>query len=224
MISPITVGLVAAAVAGVLLAGGHWLLAAALAVVVWIVRVYISTRIAKRVRALPRRIDPFALREPWRFFVRDALQARTRVTEALTRAVDGPLRDRLTELGNELTRGVEQCWEVAQRGQRLTDTRRMIDIDDLERTKAQLAPGDPRVASIEAQIDSHRRLREREEATQERLQTLDARLDEAVVRAAELATRSGAAGELESVGDSVTAVVHDLEALRQGLDDVGPPT
>ena len=78
IISPVTVGLVAGTVALVLLAGGPWWLAALIAALVWAIRVLVSTHMARRIAALPRRIDPFALREPWRFFVRDALQARAR--------------------------------------------------------------------------------------------------------------------------------------------------
>ncbi len=221
MISPITVGLVAGSIVLVLLAGGHWLLAAIAGLVVWLARVFIATRIARRINALPHRIDPFALREPWRFFVRDALQARNRFSEAVADSTEGPLRDRLGEIGLQLDRGVEQSWEIAQRGQQLTDTRRLIDVDALTRTRAALADGDPRMASIDAQIESHERLATRETGTREQLEALDSRLDEAVVRAAELGTRAGAIGELESAGNDVGEIVRDLEALRQGLDDVG---
>ncbi len=221
MISPITVGLVAGTIVLVLLAGGHWLLASLAGLGVWSARVFVANRIARRVGALPRRIDPFALREPWRFFVRDALQARNRFREAVSVATDGPLRDRLAEIGLQLDRGVEQSWEIAQRGQQLTDTRRLIDVDALSRTRAALADGDPRMGSIDAQIESHERLTARETGTREQLEALDSRLDEAVVRAAELGTRAGAIGELESAGTAVSEIVQDLEALRQGLDDVG---
>lgn len=221
MISPITVGLVAGSIAIVLLVGGHWIVATLVAVTVWVARVFLAGRIARRVGALPRRIDPFALREPWRFFVSDALRARKRFAEAISAATDGPLRGRLTEIGGQLDNGVHECWEVAQRGQELTDARRLIDIDGLTHTRASMADTDARAASIDAQIQSHQRLETRENETREQLEALDARLDEAVVRAAELGTRAGVIGELESAGDTVTGVVRDLEALRQGLDDVG---
>ncbi len=222
MVSPITVGLVAGVGALIVVFGGHWGLAIAGGALAWTARVFVATRIARRVGALPRRIDPFALREPWRFFVRDAIQARTRFVAALDDAVDGPLRDRLAEIGAQLDRGVERCWEVAQRGQQLTDARRLIQIDALAKERAELAPADPRLKSIDAQIASHARLREREDVVGAQLEALETRLDEVVVRAAELGTRSGAIGELESAGDAVSGVVRELEALRLGLDDVDP--
>lgn len=220
MVSPITVALVVGAAALTVLVGGPWYLAAIVGVAVWVVRVLISRRIAKRIAALPRRIDPFALREPWRFFVRDAIQARTRFADALDGATEGPLRERLVEIGDSLTNGVEQCWEAAQRGQQLTDARRSIDAERLGRDLHALPAGDARTSSIEAQLDTHARLTEREEATRAELERLEVRLEEAVVRAAELGTRAGAVDDLDGVGRAIGDVVRDLEALRLGLDDV----
>ena len=87
---------------------------------------------ANVLRLLPRgprreRIDPFTLNEPWRRFVQDALQARTRFAEAVHRTPAGPLRDRLHEIGERMQTGVEECWLVAKRGQTLVRARRGID-------------------------------------------------------------------------------------------------
>ena len=92
-ISPITVALVAGAVALTLLLSGSLIAAIVVGIAVYVLRVLVSRLIASRVAALPRRIDPFALREPWRFFVRDAIRAQTRFTDALTDTEPGPLRD-----------------------------------------------------------------------------------------------------------------------------------
>ncbi len=220
VVSPITVGLVAAVAALTLFAGGHIVLAIILGALTWIGRVFLARVIARRVRALPRRIDPFALREPWRFFVRDAIQARNRFADGLSDAVDGPLRDRLVEIGERIDAGVEHCWEVAQKGQQLTDARRKIDIDRLRRELSGLSEEDPRRSSVDAQIASHDRVEAREVATREQLEQLDVRLDEAVVRAIELGTRAGEIDEVSAAGEAVDAVVGELEALRAGLDDV----
>ena len=222
MISPITVALVAGTVALVLLAGAPWWAAVVAALAVWGARVLLATRVARRVRALPRRIDPFALREPWRFYVRDALQARGRFADAIEGTREGPLRDRLVEIGDRITTGVEECWEVAQAGQRLTDARRAVDVDNVRRT-LDGAADDPRRASAEAQLATHDRLAARERETQERLELLDARLEEAIVRAAELGTRTPGSDELDVVADDVDGIVGDLESLRLGLDDVSGP-
>lgn len=221
MVSPFTVAMVAGVIALVLLAGGPRYVAALAAAAVWVGRVFVARKVARRIAALPRRIDPFALREPWRFFVRDAVQARARFAEALELAPDGPLRTRLLEIGEALNAGVEQCWEAARRGQQLTDARRSIDAGRLERELEALPVGDARAGSIGAQLDSHRRLAAREEAARSELERIEVRLEEAVVRAAELGTRTGSVDDLDRVGTAIGDVVRDLEALRLGLDDVG---
>ncbi|MEO0493925.1 MAG: hypothetical protein AAF081_10965 [Actinomycetota bacterium] len=219
-VSPITVALVAGAVALVLLLTGSIVAAVVVGLLVYTLRLLLSRQVAKRIAALPRRIDPFALREPWRFYVRDAIQARNRFADALADADPGPLRDRLVEIGESLNTGVEQAWEAAQRGQQLTDARRRIDGPRLQRELDALDAGDARRSGLEAQIASHDRVAEREERTRSELESLDVRLDEAVARATELGTRAGVTAELDEVATSIGAVVRDLEALRLGLDDV----
>ena len=210
----------AASIAAILFVGGPWYVAAAAAVAVWLIRVVVARTIARQIAALPARIDPFALREPWRFFVRDALQARTRFAEALAHTPDGPLRTRLLEIGDALTASVEHCWEAACTGQRLSDARRRIDAERLERDLASLPGGDARIGSIDAQLASHARLTMREESVRDELERIEFRLEEAVVRAEELGTRAGTLGDVEHVGAAISDVVHELEALRLGLDDV----
>lgn len=219
-ISPITVALVAGSVALTLLLSGSLIAAIVIGVAVYVLRVLVSRLIAARIAALPRRIDPFALREPWRFFVRDAIRARTRFTDALTDTEPGPLRDRLLEIGQSLDIGVEQAWEAAQRGQQLTDARRRIDGPQLQRQLDGLDAADPRRSGLEAQLATHRRLVEREERTRTELESLDVRLDEAVARVTELGTRARGVAELDEVAASIDTVVRELEALRLGLDDV----
>ncbi|MEM9468336.1 MAG: hypothetical protein AAGA90_23410 [Actinomycetota bacterium] len=219
-VSPVTVALVAGVVALVLITTGSIVGAVVAGIATWVLRVFVSTRVAKRIEALPRRIDPFALREPWRFFVRDAISARNRFADALDAADDGPLRDRLVEIGEALNHGVEECWEAAQKGQQLTDARRRIPADRLQAQLADMTADDPRRSGVEAQLESHARLADREERTRVELERLDVRLDESVVRASELGTRAGGAEDLDAIEASITDVVGSLEALRQGLDDV----
>jgi len=221
MISPITVGLVVGAAALGLMLTGSWVVAIVVGALTWVVRVLISTRIARRVGALAPRIDPFALREPWRFFVRDALTARQRFSEAVADAEHGPLRDRLLEIETDLEQAVSVTWDVAQRGQQLTDARRRIDMASLDRTLDSTPIEDPRHSAAAAQRASHERLQAREEQTKERLEILDARLDETIVRAAELATRTGGAIELEELAGQISGMVDELDSLRIALDEVG---
>ena len=219
-ISPITIALVAGAVALTFLLSGSLIAAIVVGIAVYVLRVLVSRLIASRVAALPRRVDPFALREPWRFFVRDALRAQSRFTDALTNTEPGPLRDRLLEIGESLDNGVEQAWKAAQRGQQLTDARRRIDGPRLQRQLEGLDATDPRRSGLEAQLATHGRLAEREERTRNELESLDVRLDEAVAQVTELGTRAGDVDELDEVAASIGNVVRELEALRLGLDDV----
>jgi type IV secretory pathway TrbD component len=224
MISPITVGLVAGTVALGRIVTGSWGAAAVLGLAVWLVRVWLSTRVARRLRALPARIDPFALREPWRFFVRDALSARTAFADTVAGTGGGPLRERLEEIGHGIDRSVAACWDVARRGQALTDARRAIDLRALERTLDEHPAGDPRHEAAAAQKASHDRLRTREEQTRERLEVLEAQLQRAVVSAGELATRSGAREDADEIAARVDDVVMELDTLRLALDEIGPAT
>lgn len=224
MVSPITVALVVGAGALVRILTGSWIAAVITGVLVWGARVYVSTAVARRVGGLERRIDPFALREPWRFFVRDALSARQRFDEALHDAQDGPLRTRLVEIEAQLSHAVEVTWEVAQRGQQLTDARRRIDLTAIERTIDGSDEGDPRHTAAMAQRDSHERLRRREDDTRERLEILDARMDETITRVGELATRTGGAIAIEELAGQVDGMVIELDSLRIALDEVGNDT
>jgi hypothetical protein len=139
-VSPVTLALAAGAVVALVVLGVPLWLALPTAVVVWVARVLLARRLAAGRARRPARIDPFALREPWRFYVRDALQARARFGEAQGRAADGPLRERLGEIGRSLDEAVERCWAVARRGQELADAARALDRRRIERELAALPP------------------------------------------------------------------------------------
>lgn len=192
MISPATVGLVAGVVAIVVALGGRWWLAVLAAAGAWGLRVLLAIQVARKVRALPRRIDPFALREPWRFFVRDALRTQTRIEAAIEPLDPGPRRDRLLEISARVGRGVVESWEVAQLGQRLTDRRRAVDTG---RTRAV------------------------EQRTRDRLEMLGARLEESIVRSIELSRQTGDLDRLDQPADAIDGIINDLESLRLGLEE-----
>lgn len=223
-ISPLTVVLVVAAGLLVGLLSGSWIAAIVAGGVAWGARVALARVVARRVGALDPRIDPFALREPWRFFVRDALSAQRRIRDALADADAGPLRTRLEEIEGQMTHAVDVTWDVARRGQQLTDARNRIDVAKLDRTLAATEPGDPRHAAARAQKDSHERLRVREIDTRTRLEVIDARLDETITRVGELATRTGGTIEIEQLAGQVDGMVDELDSLRIALDEVGNDT
>jgi type IV secretory pathway TrbD component len=177
--------------------------------------------------AIPRdanaqHIDPFALQDPWRSFVRSAQEAQTKFEEAVRGAASGPLRDRLTEIGGRLGDAVTECWRVARQGQALADARGQLDTRDAERELAALDRNSPSydktAEALQAQLASAQRLETTINDARDRLRLLDARMDEAVARAIELSVRGGDV-ELGGLGNDVDGLVGDMEALRQGLEE-----
>jgi type IV secretory pathway TrbD component len=167
-------------------------------------------------------IDPFALQDPWRSFVRSAQQCRRKFDEAVRGAQHGPLRDRLTEIAGRLDDAVEECWRVARQGQALADARSQLDTRDAQRELASLdqtSPTQTKTAeALQAQIASAQRLETTVNDARDRLRLLDARMDEAVARAIELSVEGGDA-DLRGLGSDVDGLVGDMEALRQGLEE-----
>jgi hypothetical protein len=176
------------------------------------------------------RIDPMSIADPWRGFVREALDAQRRYRKAVSSANPGPLRDRLVEIGERIDAGVGECWRVARRGDALVDAIGNLDVmearNELETAKraAKANPGDSQeetVKALQAQVDSADRLIEVARAAQDKLRLLDARLDEAVARAVELSIRAEDVGELGGLGGDVDNLVDELESLRVSLDEAG---
>jgi hypothetical protein len=185
---------------------------------------------------LTRRIDPFAVNEPWRRPVQDAIQARNRFAAAIEPARAGPTRDRLVEFAARIDQGVEETWRIAREGQSITEARRRIDrraaqaeLDRLRSGDAALAPDSAAgatAAALESQLASADRLDRTVEDTRARLALLNARLDEAVARASELVVVADKGADLAGLGAQIDDVVHDMEALRQALeeiDEIGRP-
>jgi hypothetical protein len=190
---------------------------------------------ARVAAAVPRgtvgeRIDPFALDEPWRRFVQEALQARTRFAEAVNRADRGPLRERLQEIADRMETGVQACWRIARRGQALVEARAGIDV---EHVRAQLqhverdatqpwAAGSALERTSEAlrsQLATAERIDVVIRDAYSRLQLLDARMDEAIARTLELSVHADADVDLRGLGSDVDTLVDDMEALRQALEE-----
>jgi hypothetical protein len=64
----------------------------------------------------PARIDLAGLSQPWRAYMKDAMEAQRRYSRAVATAEPGPLRDRLGEIGTRLDAGVRECYRIARRG------------------------------------------------------------------------------------------------------------
>lgn len=173
-------------------------------------------------------VDLRSLTDPWRTFVADAIDARQRYGRALATAAGGPLRDRLGEIGRRLDDGVEESWRIARRGMALESALHQLEdpqtvAERLEHARRSGA-GKQIEQSLQAQLDSTRRIVGVAADARHRLQLLDARLDEAVARAVELALSSDDAGAAGGLGSDVDAVVGDMEALRQALEETNRPS
>jgi hypothetical protein len=226
MLSPSGI-LLAGAGAGVAIATGLPLVVAPIAgVLAWGARV---------LAAVPRdrpteRIDPFAVPEPWRRFVVEALKAQVRYRQAIAGTEAGAVRDRLETIGERIDDGVEEVWRIARRGAQLVDARATIDDTEVrqelaavERDASQPSSRGSAVertaAALRSQLETAARLDATIADARSQLQLLDARLDESVARATELSVRIGDVEELAPVGADVEGLVQEMEALRLALEE-----
>jgi len=171
-------------------------------------------------------IDPFGVNEPWRHAVKDSLQARNRFTEAIKAFKAGPLRDALHQTGDRIDEAVDECWKVAQQGQLLSTARKRIDDREtqweLQQAAAQIPPGASAsptqartIASLNAQLETARRMDALISSTYDELRLINARLDEAVTQAIELSVTNH--GDLSPVSSDVEDIVDSLTALRTAM-------
>jgi hypothetical protein len=196
----------------------------------------VGAKLPRRPRgAREERIDPRTLHEPWSRFVSEALQARRHFDDVVRSVSSGPIRDRLAEIGTRVSAAVHECWRIARRGDALVAGLQSLDLDDVKSQleavrQEQQRPGsnapslDKTAAALEAQLASGDRLKRVATDARDRLQLLDARLDEAVARAVELSLQAGDVEDLSGLGDDVDSLLGDLESLRQGLEEAGKAT
>jgi len=210
----------AGAAAGILVLGP---VGAALGAAAYAARVALAVPRAER-----SHIDLSVLSDPWRRFVAEALDAQQRYARALQTTAAGPLRARLGEIGRRLDDGVEETWRIAQRGMALESALHQLEepaavqrrLDEARRSGA-----DKRiVSSLQAQLESTQRIGRVAAEARQRLQLLDARLDEAVARAVELSLSADDAQDLMGLGSDVEAVVGEMESLRQALEETHRPS
>jgi hypothetical protein len=232
MTSPGGILLAGAGAAAAIVAGAPIVVAAGVGAAAWAARVAV---------AVPRnptreRIDPFALSEPWRTFVREAQQARSAFDDAVRSTGEGPLRERLGQIGQRIADGVEESWRIARAGDALADARSRIDVGGISAQLSEIGgqlgpggrpvPGSPTAQTLEAlgaQLDTARRMDSVITDTRDRLRLLDARLDEAVTRAIELSVRAQGPADLGGLSHDVDSLVGEMEALRQALDETDRP-
>ena len=230
IMSPGGILLAGAGASAAILAGAPLLVAGAVGAVAWAVKLAFSVPRKRK----GERIDPFSLGEPWRFYVREALQAQTRYQQAVTSASPGPLRDRLASIGTRIEEGVRACWRIAQKGQALERAFGTLNVESVQRQIAEIEQHEGRtpagsdleqtLAALKGQLASAERIAGTARGARDRLRLLGERLDEAAARAVELSVQADEVSDLTGLGSDVDALVSEMESLRQALEETsGPP-
>jgi hypothetical protein len=229
VVSPSALLLAGAGTAVAIVAGAPIAAAAAVGAVCWAARVAAAAVFRKG----PRRevIDPFAIGEPWRRFVQDAQSAERRFDDTVRRTPEGPLHDRLRDLGTRIADGVRECWRIACQGAALQKGLQQFDIKNIRRELAMVdaeieGAGSHASASLvrtrdalAAQDASFERVRAVADDARDRLRVLNAQLDEAVARAIELSLSSTDPGDISLLAGDVDSLVDDLESLRRAVEE-----
>lgn len=177
-------------------------------------------RAPKRADIQPRRLD-----QPWRAVMEEILDASNRFEQTVAGVRQGPLHERLGELGTRLGTAVEEAWRIASAGHALSGGRSRIDTDRIvaELHAAETSPHTSRseqtIASIRAQLSSAERLDRTIADTFDRLRLLDARIDETVTRTIELSVTQTDSEALSGVGAEIESIVDDMEALRLAVEE-----
>jgi hypothetical protein len=235
-ISPSAIVLAGVGVGGSLLIGLPAVAAVIVGAGLWGVRVAAGGARAgrRRRRALrPEPIDPFAVGEPWRQYVRQSLTARTRFDQTVAQSQPGPFQDRLREIATRIDDGVRECWRVARMGAGLDASLAGLDRESTSRElrgiqeeRSTLGEGSSRRTSLdqtEAALASRLQSIVRIEATRQRaadrLRVLSAQLNEAVASAIELSLDVKDASAANELAGRIDSVVGDIETLRQAMEE-----
>jgi len=217
---------------GVLTGGAVWVVSCAgVALMAWL-------RAFRRGGSRP--IDPWALPEPWRDLVRDAVNAGRRFEVATAALPEGPLRDHVTTLEPAVAQQVRSVWESAQRGAALTGgfppgsrpqsvSSLSERLRSLQEERASLGGGShDRLAEFDrAEATAASQLREAKRAQsiavwlEDGLRSAITRLEAAVTSLAELGTGLTDSPAGTELGLSLDTVGEELSALQAGLREVG---
>lgn len=166
------------------------------------------------------------LDEPWRTFVSHALASQREIVASVATTPPGPMRERLELLAGRVDAGIRECWQLAHDGQRLTHARLRMDTPAVakELNRINALPASPALTeaaeSLQAQLDTAKRLENQVDTTYNGLLLLDARLGEAVARVIELSVRPQQLNEVAAVESNVESVVDELVAIRHGLTEL----
>jgi hypothetical protein len=242
-VSPSAVVAAGAGVAIGLAAGLPALATAALAASCWGIRVAAAAVAARRRERAgrPKPVDPYAVPEPWRTFVRQSLSAQAKFGEAVAQCRPGPLQDRLQAVAGRVDEGVRECWRIAHLGASMAAALRDLDPDDTSRQLGEVqeqrrrlparGPGvsaesiDQTEAALAARLQTARRMQSVVQRATDRLLVLTAQLGGAVASAVELSLDASDPAAAQPLAGDIDTVVGEIEALRQAMEETeGAPT
>jgi hypothetical protein len=167
-------------------------------------------------------VDPAAVPAAYRAPVADALRARTRFTELVGGLRDGPLQERMRELGARVDAGVLAVWRTATQAAEIDRVAGTLDPDRVTAELKQArrtGASDEVVTALQDRFASTQRLLNHRDELRDRLPILEARLGTGVARAAELVLLSPASASTEIAG-----LESDLDRLVVELDALGAAT
>lgn len=190
------------------------------------VGVYAATVLAAMPRGVRRpSIDPFVLSEPWRQLMQQAQASGRKLRTTVDGIDEGPLKQQLHTIAEQLDRGLDEAWQVAKRGDEIDDVVRHLDPTRLRsklatlQTQAAASPSADTAAaivSVERQLATADRLKAQSAETADSLRRTQTRLDELVARASEV--RVGMA-DTDTYARDVDDLVIRLEALHQAVEE-----
>lgn len=170
-------------------------------------------------------IDPFILSEPWRRLMQDAQGSGRKMRQTIDGMDDGPLKQQLRSIADQLDHGLDEAWEIAKAGDEIDDTVRNLQPTRLrsklnslqaQAASAPSAENAAAIASVENQLATTDRLKQQSAATVETLRHTQVQLDALVARASEV--RLGAI-DTDRYGREVDDVVVRLTALHQAVEE-----
>jgi hypothetical protein len=190
---------------------------------------YVGSVLAAMPRAARRpTIDPFTLSEPWRGLMQQAQTSGRKLRTTIAGIDEGPLRQQLQSIADQLDHGLDEAWLIARRGDEIDDVVRTLDPVRLRsklatlRAEPSAEPAAPTpdavaaISSVEQQLATADRLKRQSTETADSLRAAQIRLDELVARAGEV--RIGAV-DTAAYAHEVDEVVVRLEALHQAVQE-----
>ncbi len=189
----------------------------------WATRVGVALPRAKSQPGGPSKSALAALSNPWQSFYRDASSTKEQFDQTIANAKKGPLQQRLTQMSARLDLALEKAWTLSSHGHALSQARKRIDVATAMRELEQFeGAANSEIAkrtqsSLQAQIDSAKRIDEITHDAYDRLTLINAHLDEAVAQAAVLSVTAQTPSELSDLDHEVSDIVEEMGALEQAL-------